>query len=152
MSILRYSFIVGDFYGIKLPREKLALIDAHFLASSHHFYRSEIDELGLSRFHQDLFWKHIAQMMRIIAQGDFSQAFDNTRRGLNSARGWDPLARFDSGMGIPQARKHLFPDPEMFLDMTCDIRYQPGDTHPYDALLDRPKLKVAEIQLDLGVA
>jgi hypothetical protein len=137
VSILRYSYIVDDFYGIKLSREKLSLIDAHFLAASHHYFRRNSDELEISRHHDDLFWRHLAAMKKIISRGDFTKAFDNTRRGLNESKGW---------LG-PE-----MPDPEMFLDMLPDVRYQPGDPHPYDQLLDQPKTPISHIQLELGIA
>lgn len=137
MSVLRYSYIVDDFYGIKLPREKLSLIDAYFLAASHHYYRSQSDELVISRHHSALFWKHLAAMMKIVSTGDFSKAFDNTQRGMDRPAGW--------------LRKQM-PDPEMMLDMLPDIRYQPGDLHPYDALLNRPTIRPAQIALDSHIA
>jgi hypothetical protein len=152
VSILRYSFIVDDFYGIKLSREKLSLVDAHFLGASHHYYRSQSDELAKSRFHQDLFWKHITEMMKIVSGGDFSRAYDNTHRGLDSQVGWNPKYRFFPGQGVPEQRRELFPDPEMFLDMCPDVRFQAGDPHPYDTLLDAPQTKLAQIQLDLALA
>lgn len=137
MSILRYSYIIDDFYGIKLPREKLSLIDAHFLAASHHFFRRESNDLIISRLHDNLFWLHVMRMMKIVSTGDFTKAFDNTRRGLDRAEGW--------------LQKRL-PDPEMFSDMLPDIRWQPGDPHPYDSLLDQPTVRVAQIQLEAGLA
>lgn len=152
MSILRYSYIVDDFYGIKLPREKLALIDAHFLSASHHYFRCKSDDLALSRFHSDLFWKHLSAMMKIVQTGDFLKAFDNTRRGLNRPEGWNPMQRFQVLRGEPEGRKHVFPDPEMFIDMLPDLRFQPGDPHPYDALLDRPETKISEIYLEFAIA
>jgi hypothetical protein len=151
---LRYSSIIDGFYSIKLSREKLALIDAHFLAASHHFFRSESDDLIASHFHQELFWKHITELMKIVMSGDFSGAFDNTHRGLDQKEGWNPDQRFHScAFGNPQKRAHLFPDEHMFTDMLPDIRYQIHDFHPYDSLLNRPaQQSSAHILLQTGSA
>ena len=151
MSLLRYSFIIDDFYGIKLSREKLSLIDAHFISASHHYYRaSGSDDLSFSRFHQELFWRHLVRLMDIVASGNFVRAIDSTRRGLHLPMGWSTdFLRFSGSIKISSG---LFPDPHMFLEMCPDRRYPAGLDFPYDTLLDRPTLRPAEIQLETGIA
>lgn len=146
---MKYSFIVRDFYGILLPREQYSLVDAYFFAASHHFHYSQSDDLDISRFHQYLFWRHISRMMEVIEKGDFFRAFDNTQRELDSPAGWNPKNRFVL-QGNPKDRISLFPDPHMFSGMQADPTFFPGDSIPYDELLEKPFL-ISSIQHQAGI-
>lgn len=145
MDLSYGSYVVRSFYGIQLPDEQISLVNAHFFAAGHHMDYGRVDNLAVSRFHQDLFWEHVRALMRIVTQGDFSRAFDNTRRGLDKPEGWNPDRRFPPGLGDPRKNRHLFPDVNMFVNAQADPTFYPGDSLPYDLLLENPRPPLARI-------
>lgn len=137
---MRYSEIIGDaFYRIKLTSSQYAEVDAHFVASAHHYHRAQqTDDLALSRFHQDLMLRHLDALKTAVSEGDFSEAVDLTGRGLEEPQGWH------------KQRKKM-PDEEMFSAMWPDRRYPLGDHHPYDALF-QDHMPLMSIHLDSATA
>lgn len=136
---MRYSQIVGEgFYRIKLTPPQFARVDAHYLAASHHYLRSQqTDDLALSRFHLEFALKHLDALKTTISQGDFSDAMDLTGRGLETPQGW-------------HSQRKKMPDEEMFSSMWPDVRYPLGDHHPYDALFQ--KIALASIHFESATA
>lgn len=151
---MRYSKVLTDFYQIKLSREKLSLVDAHFMSAAHHFFRSEVDDMNLSRFHQDLFWRHMTRLMDIISTADFTKVSRFAiHQNLSKPEHWNPKLRFKDASGDPRGRKTLFPDPHMFNSMLPDMRYPVGASLPYDEILDSKKvLRPGVISLEAGTA
>lgn len=117
-----YSQIIGEqFYNIKLTPGEYALVDGHFLAAAHHYYRSKLSH---SQFHKDKMWQHVKRLVEVIQGGDFSNAVDSGTDGycdLSSPDSW--------------AFKNRLPHPEMFDSMCEDHRYLTGEEHPNDILL-----------------
>jgi len=125
---MRYSQIVGEcFYQIKLSQPERNMLDLFFTGAGHHYWRAREaftngDRLN-AEFHLEKMQMHVESLRAVIYfHGDFSQAVDQSWRGLEKRASWDPASR-----GLP--------DPEMFNSFSPDFRFKVGDNHPNDQQL-----------------
>ncbi len=123
---MRYSQVLGPaFYQIHLSREDRDLVDVHFTAAAHHYwrYREACGNGDAERLHLSRHRAHLRALMAIVfLRGDFWQAKDPSFRGLEQRASWNP----DS--------VHV-PDPAMFDEMVPDPRYAVGEGHSSDIYL-----------------
>lgn len=128
--MLRYSDIINHaFYNIRLTQDQACLIDVHFLAASHHYWR--YGDSG-NTFHKLLALEHIKRMMKVIRSGNFSHANDPSKNGLDDASGW--------------IFRGKLPHNEMFDSMDPDVRFIDGESHPYDIVLSGVKIPPRQIE------
>ena len=134
---LLYSNIVIDYYQIGLTPEQANLVDAHFYAAAHHFYRYK--ESGDS-YHKEYYFKHLKFFLLVVSQGDFLRAVDMTGRGLYRSQGWTPLRL---PRGIPsdiKAYDRFLPDDDLFQDMDPNPHFGVGQPFDYDHLCDSSEI------------
>jgi hypothetical protein len=146
---MMYSDIVGEsYYRIQLPRKHKYAVDIFFYTAAHHRWRMNAAVVNNNCkdyvFHRDLYHTHLKKLMDTIHKhGVFSHAIDKTKRGLNRAKGWDYNLRFGSvDLDNPIESDQCLPDPEMFDDMGADYRFEQGEPHGYDYLLEGNGLTV----------
>lgn len=149
---MRFSEIIGDgYFGIKLTSHQYDLLDKHFLAASHHRNRWMT---GRNKdFHNARYFEHLSILMSIVSLGDFSRFF---RHPVLVKNGFDKPSRWRISLISPPASpmaldSHLF-DPGLFSEMHADIRWQDGEEHPYDVLIDNDLGAAANISLFQGSA
>ena len=148
---MRFSEIIGKgFFQIKLTNQQYDLLDKHFVAAAHHRYRWI--EGKNQDFHNFHYYEHLNILMSIIRQGDFSQFFQHPvliRNGFNSPSKWVlPVKKLKTPM---DADEILF-EPTIFSEMCADARWDSGQEHPYDVLLNFDLGKGANISLLEGFA
>lgn len=122
--MFRYSDIIGSvFYNIKLTPRQYSQLDIHFLCASHHYYRSK--NIEFKNFHETLMWQHVKELMCVVKSGCFDDAVDT---GLDG--------HFDLSKPESWEFKHQLPHPLMFNKMWEDHRFDVGENHPYDNILE----------------
>lgn len=146
---MRYSVIVGEaYYRIGLSSDQYSLVDAYFLAASHHRYRSlEADDLRNAQYHQRLYWLHLKALYRVVERGQFLEAKDLSRRGMDRAQSWSPDRLPDCVSVLTDLDHTALAHENMFRSMSYDPRFEAGENHPYDELLGSSTLKPADFNL-----
>ncbi len=123
---MRYSEIIGSkFYNIALTKLVQEMVDIHFTASSHHYWRiSDTDYIQEQIFHSVRYREHLFLMMEFIYKyGDFINAVDPSFRGLDFRESWNP-------------RKILTAlDPNIFNSMVPDFNFRIAEPHVSDIFL-----------------
>lgn len=155
---MRYSAIIGKgCYRIGLTPFQISKVDTYYLGASHHRCRAMelITQGGIAktiRFHIELFIRHSGALLRVVSEGDFSEARPAQEGGLEWAEDWFNASRFEAASEAtldrldPECMALVLPDPKMFDNFPCDIRYQAGEPIPYDLALTAPG-KIPEITL-----
>lgn len=120
---MRYSEILGDaFYKISLAEPVRDMIDVHYTASAHHFWRlQEQASSETRRFHLLRHRAHLRAMMSLVyLHGNFANAIDQSFRDLDKKESWNPN------------NSYLLPDPKMFNSMNPHPEFKANEDHPSD--------------------
>jgi hypothetical protein len=123
---MKYSKVIGtEFYNIILSPGVEDMVDVHFTASAHHFLiLKNVNKTDDRIFHVARHRAHLKELMNLVYRlGEFSQAKDESLRGLERRENWNPA--FNQGL----------PDPRMFGMMTLDTSISVGEQHPFDLYL-----------------
>ena len=155
-----FAEIIDGFFRIKLKAQDLVLLDSHFLAANHHCNMSRIAASEEERvFHNGMFLENVRRLAALISTGDFSDANieNNAIRvlRLHTKEGWYarvPAKDVDSFLPIDALCQQYIYDPKIFGDSGAgvDIRFGVGEFHPYDELLDNPKILPQNISLEIS--
>ncbi len=128
---MRYSEILGSaFYKISFTESIGDMIDVHYTASAHHFWRLQDQASSKTRkFHIIRHRAHLRAMMSLVfLHGNFANAIDQSFRDLDKKERWNPK------------NSYLLPDPNMFNSMNPHPEFGPNENHPSDMYIAKEPL------------